>query len=220
MERTMTITGTGTVQVQPDLTVLSLTLNAKDRDYARMSQNAAAQADALREAVRRAGFAPDALKTASFRVDTEYEHVPDENGVYQQRFAGYACVHSLLLEMPADQALLSSVLGEIGNAAVTPELNIRFTVKEPEQYRAEALERAAQSAKERAQVLAAASGVQLKALVNVVCGEHPAADVPAAEYQLMRAAKAVGNGLADCAASVTPDAIRMTETAVFTWQIG
>ena len=219
MERTVTVQGTGKLSAQPDLIVLELTLNAKHRDYAEMTKEAGRQADAMREAVRQAGLDGESLKTAAFRVNTDYEHGPDAQGVYRQKFVGYICVHSLRLELPMELPLLADVLGAIGKAEIQPEMQISFQLHEPEKRRAEALQLAAQSARESAETLAAASGVSLGRLVSVSYGDRASVMQVRTECNMLRAAKGVGGGMADSIASVVPDAVTVEETAVFVWEI-
>lgn len=120
MEKTITVKGTGSVSVQPDLTIVSLTLKSLDKDYEKAMQYASEKLSALQSALENIGFAKDDLKTTSFNVNTEYESVRDKNGNYKSVFEGYACVQGLKLEFDFDTKVLSKVLSAIAACISEP----------------------------------------------------------------------------------------------------
>ena len=72
-----------------------------DPDYGAASEAADRRDGMLRDAVRKAGFPADALKTTNFNVTTEYRGVHDpKTGEYRQEFAGYRIFHGMLLAFP------------------------------------------------------------------------------------------------------------------------
>lgn len=166
-ERTLTVRGTGKLSVKPDLIVIHVNLIKKDKDYSRAMEESAKLQEALRSALEGLGFKREALTTSSFNVNTEYESVRNRDGVYQQVFAGYVCMHRMRLEFPYDTKRLSEVLTAISDCIAEPELNVQFTVKDKEPIADELLRNAAQNALRRAKLLAEASGVELCELLSI-----------------------------------------------------
>ena len=80
MPRTITVRGTGKISAKPDQISVSLTVEAKDPDYAAAMEKADRDADAISRAVREAGIEDDALRMANFNVRADYESVHDEHG--------------------------------------------------------------------------------------------------------------------------------------------
>ena len=221
MERTIAVKGTGTVSAAPDQIELSMNLSVLDPDYGTAAEAGDRKSGGLRAAVVAAGFPEDALKTTNYTVGTEYRGVHDPaTGEYRQEFAGYRIQHGLLVSFPLDLEKLSALLGLIGDSGAEPELSIRFTVKDPEAIRKQALERAAANAREKAQILAAASGVALGELLTI---RYDWADVRLESATMFDA----GNGMAQkprmmkasFAADMTPQDITFSDSAGFVWEI-
>lgn len=216
MERRITVKGTGSVSLKPDRIVLTMDLEAKRLEYDKTMALAAESLEALQAAVVSAGFAREDLKTASFNISTFYESYQDEQQNYQNRFAGYVCSQGLKLEFDFDRIILGKVLNAVGGAGVTPNLNIEFTVKDRAAVDRQLLASAADNAKSKAQVLAAASGVALGELLSI---DYDWADVrlySATRYAVEEKAMALRS---DLAPQIEPENITATDNATFVWAL-
>ena len=108
--RTITVKGVGTASTPPDLTVISLNIVEKAAEYVDCINGANERIEKLQTALASVGFAKDDLKTLSFNARTNYENYRDENGVYNQRFAGYLCEYHLKLSLDFDNGRLTKTL--------------------------------------------------------------------------------------------------------------
>ena len=217
MERTITVKGTGSVSVKPDLTVITLSLESVRKDYDTAMEQAAQKLEALQEALAAVGFAGTDIKTTGFNVRTEYESERDMNGNYRSVFKGYCCRHDLSLSFDFDTALLSKVLSAVASCLSEPELNIRFSVKDPAAVNEALLEDAARNARQKAGILAAASGVELGELLSIdySWGElNLYSDTDCNIPLLPMMAKEYSVDM-----DVEPDDIRLRDTATFVWRI-
>ena len=215
--RTITVKGVGTASTPPDLTVISLNINEKAQEYADSINGANGRIEKLQAAIAGVGFAKDDLKTLSFNARTNYESYHDENGNYKQRFAGYVCEYHLKLTMDFDNKRLSETLEAIANSGADAEQSISFTVKEPEKVSARLLKAATENAREKAEVLCAASGVTLGELVNIEYNWNDISIHSASVYS----ERARGVAAVPLAATpdFTPDDIKSSDTATFIWEI-
>ncbi|MBR3044765.1 MAG: SIMPL domain-containing protein [Oscillospiraceae bacterium] len=210
MERTITVTGTGRLSLPPDTIQIHMTLTAKNPDYAAVMQDADRRFAALQSAVEEAEIPAEKLRTEHYQVDTEYQHLPDENGNYRQVFAGYICRHTLMLELELDLKLLGEVLAAAEKSGAEPEFGITFTLRDQETVHEKLLKLAAEQAHKDAIVLATSAGAALGSLAAVrYHDEQP----QAGGGMMLRAAK-----MCD-AASITPEQITMEESAVFVWEL-
>ncbi|MBQ8923094.1 MAG: SIMPL domain-containing protein [Oscillospiraceae bacterium] len=216
MANTITVKGTGSVHVPPDTIEISFTLQAKAERYADTMQIAEKKRTALTAAVLEAGCGEDALKTADFRVNTDYEHLPDENGNYRPVFKGYVCVHSFRLELPVEMKLLAAVLGAAERSEAEPEFSVSFTVKDRFAVQEQVLREAAAQARRNAEILADASGVRLGTLCAVSYEDSRSQMVSQTRCNLLAAGK-IAMATADM--NIAPDDITVEETAVFVWEI-
>ena len=218
MSRTITVKGTGKVSVAPDLTVVTLTVRTADPDYAKAVDQESRMLDSLKEALAGAGMKEDDLKTVSFNVGTEYESIRDKNGNYTQKFKGYSCIHGLKLEFDFNSERLADVLSEIAGCLAEPQLNVSFTVKDKNAVCEEVLRSAAVNARQKALLLADASGVKLGELLGV---EYGIGEIPMRSptvYEMTDNCALMAKG---CAARMTvnPEDISVTDTVTFVWAI-
>ncbi len=212
MERTMTVKGIGRAAAKPDCILIPLTLSAKDIDYEKAMETAAAQHAVLGAAL--AGCGIEDVKTADFTIDTSYVGEHDERGNYRERFDGYVCTHRLNVEFDLSMEKLARVMGAIGKSAAEPAYSIRFTVKDARAVAQAALESAARDARAKAQFLAAASGVALGELVRVdYRGAEAALFSPTQVNRAMKAAADVES------MDIAPEDVRVVEEVSFVWEI-
>ncbi len=217
MDRTITVRGTGKVSLPPDQVEIILTLTAENKNYDKAVTAAASQLEAIRSALAAVGFEKDDLKTTNFNVSTRYDFHHDSLGNGRRVFMGYVCTQGLKLAFPFDTARLSRTLTAISSSSAVPELNIRFTVADPSAVSDALLRSAAESARAKAEVLAAASGVRLGKLVRVwySWGDRDFASPTAfgMDNGLMRMEKAA------VSMDFTPENIDLSDQATFTWEI-
>lgn len=167
MEKTITVKGTAQVRRSPDQVVLELYLETLAMDYEKAMARAGQSVQDLTDAVKGAGFDGKALKTTSFDVSTHYRSESDDQGRHRQIFDGYQVSQGLRLEFDWDQSLLSQALHGLAKSRSNPRLDIRFTIKDPEEVQEELLANAAANARRKAAILTAASGVELGELLAI-----------------------------------------------------
>ena len=218
-QRTICVTGKGTLKLRPDLTRLTLTLQGTDPDYGAVLKRSAEDTETLRGALLPLGFAGDALKTVQFNVDTLYEGYQDEKGVYRNRFVGYQFQHTLKLEFPIDNELLGRTLFALSHCGAAPEFRISYALFDPESAKNALLSQAVKDAEAKAEVLTAAAGVTRGALLRIdySMGE------PDLEVRPMRKMAMAANCDAECAGSydmhIDPDDISVSDTVTVLWEI-
>lgn len=219
MTRTITVRGTGHIRLKPDMTVVSLNIIARSREHDKAMSQAAEALAQLRDAIENAGVDSDLLKTSSFSVQTEYNGVNDRNGVYRNVFVGYICSHGVSLELDLDAALLSRVLSAIASSVAEPELNIRFTVRDRNAVSRSLLESAAANAREKAEILAAASGVKLGELVTIEYGFGELE--PYSPTRFTMAKRCMANGAVPVCEdmAIAPEDIELSDSASFVWEL-
>ena len=217
MNPNITVKGIGRVSAPPDRVVLSLGLEALDKQYETAMETAADNIDRLTAALTEAGFEKDALKTANFTVRTDYTGVQREDGRYEQVFNGYAVRHDLKVTFDLDPRRLSAALAAIGGCLAHPDLSVTFTVKDPTAIGEEMLRSAAENARQKALVLCAASGVTLGDLVAIHYNWEELNIVSNTRYAL--AEDCLAAPMMAKSISICPEDIDLTDTATFVWKI-
>ena len=81
--KTITVKGMGKVSVKPDLIVISMNLETKDKDYEQTMNLASEKINMLSKALQNVGFKKDDIKTCHFNIRTNYESERDGKGIYK-----------------------------------------------------------------------------------------------------------------------------------------
>lgn len=218
MPRTITVKGMGRVTTAPDYVVISMSLEAHEQDYEATMELAAKKIEQLNASLEEIGFEKKSVKTTNFNVRTDYEREKDRNGNYKSVFNGYICSHRLKVEFDFDTKRLAQTLYAISRCLAQPELSISFTVKDPSAVNKELLKSATINAKEKAQILCEASGVELGQLLTIDYNWGELNIVSHTDYMLEEKCMAMPvGGLADM--DIEPDDIDVSDTATFVWEI-
>ena len=218
MPRTITVKGMGNVKTAPDYVVVSMSLDAQGMEYEETMEQAAHQIDYLNTSLEAVGFEKKSVKTTNFNVRTAYESVKDKNGNYKSVFNGYVCSHRLKVEFDFDTKRLAQTLSAISKSLAKPELSITFTVKDPSAVNKELLKPATINAREKAEVLCEASGVELGSLLTIDYNWGELNIVSRTDYMLEERAMAMPmRAMADM--DIQPDDIDVSDTATFVWEI-
>ncbi len=218
MERTITVKGIGTVSVRPDLMVVSMRLNSKDMDYEKSISLATNHVEELRSALINVGFKKEDLKTLDFNVDIAEKRVENKEGDYEYVFDGYECRHRLKLEFDLDTKVLGKVLSAIATCSATPNVSIKFSVKDSNAVSAEILKRATQNAKQKAEILCESASVKLGSLVTI--------DYNWGEINVTSRTRYLDSNQHCCAPTmrfaemdIEPEDIDAEDSATFVWEI-
>lgn len=214
--RTITVKGIGAVSVKPDLIVLRLSMETAEYEYDAAMKAAAEKIDFLNKALEAAGFEKKSAKTADFRVRADYDRLNDGKGNYTSVFMGYKCRHELKIEFDFDTKRLAKALSEISKCIAKPEISIDFTVKDSSAVSGELLKAAAKNAREKAEILCAASGAKLGELLSIDYNRVELHLYSDTDYDVE--GKCMTLGAADDM-DIEPEEIKARDTATFAWEI-
>lgn len=214
--RTITVKGIGAVSVKPDLIVLRLSMVTSEYEYDAAMKAAAEKIDFLNKALEAAGFEKKSAKTADFRVRADYDRLNDGKGNYTSVFMGYKCRHELKIEFDFDTKRLAKALSEISKCIAKPEISIDFTVKDSSAVSGELLKAAVKNAREKAEILCAASGAKLGGLLSIDYNWGELHLYSATDYDVE--GKCLMLGEADDM-DIEPEEIKARDTATFEWEI-
>ena len=163
--RVVRVQGKGRVSTEPDICVLSFSVEELTKEYGDCMSNLNQRTEQLRKGLRASGINIHDVKTTDFniRVETKYaqgRHV----------FVGYRGSHRLHVELPTDKDLLNKILGKIVKARSGAEISIAFSIKDKESLKKETLQDAVRVAETNARTLADAAGLKLGKLQQLDYG--------------------------------------------------
>lgn len=160
------VTAEGKVTAKPDRVEIDIgvvTRAPKSQDAA--AQNAR-QVDAVLAAVRQATGSTATLKTVSYTLTPEYQyHSAAGSSGGEPTLIGYTAANTVQVTLD-DLARIGGVIDAATRSGANQVQNIRFTLRDQDAVRAEALRQAAARARAEAEVLAAALGVRVERVLH------------------------------------------------------
>jgi uncharacterized protein YggE len=162
-QRTLSVTGTGSVRVAPDIVIVSLGVQTVGPEIARaVSQNNDAAA-AVQAAAREQGVAAEDIRTTYFYVSTQQQY--DEFGNVTGEVSYW--VDNTITVTLRDTSKLGDLLEAAVDAGANSISGVTFSVDDPTEAEEQAREDAVEDARQRAEMLATAAGATLGDLVSI-----------------------------------------------------
>ena len=160
----VTVQGTSTISVIPDRVSVYFNIQTNGSTSAEANDANTEIYNDLVDALLNLGFERSEIGTQNFNVYPNYEY--DENGRTQN---GYVAVHSVKIELPANQTsrLTSAVDGGIDAGAGISYINFELSPSLQSEYKAQALGLASQDARVKAEAVAEGFDKSIGRLVSV-----------------------------------------------------
>jgi uncharacterized protein len=153
--RTLTVSATDTVTVEPDLAILHIGFVTQPQDAKSAYADGTRASNAIIAALKQAGVEETAIWSESQYLDRDWTTKLRKYTLHQQ----------WAVKVQPERA--AEVLDVAVNAGATSSGQIDWTVKDEKAIEAEALDKAASRAKANAEVLAKGMGVRLGSLIYV-----------------------------------------------------
>ena len=151
----ITVTGNGEVRVSADTAVISLGVNARDKDVLKAQQKVNETISAIRKALIAQGVKEENINTEYINIYAMYDYQND-----QEQLSAYNASSTLAIRVTDLDSV--GALIDVSFAAGANTLNgISFSASDTEEAKAEAMEKAVEDARKKADILAAASGLQI-----------------------------------------------------------
>ena len=154
-ETKITVSGTGETQISADTAIVSLGVNARDKDVLAAQQKANAIIASIREAMTSLGIPEDCVNTDYMNIYAIYDYQDD-----QEEVTAYNAGSTLAIKVTSMDAV-----GEVIDSAFAAGANtlngISFSASDTDAARAESLKKAVADAKAKAEILAEASGLKI-----------------------------------------------------------
>lgn len=161
--RTLSINGNGVVSIAPDMATINIGVQTEsdNADEAVASNNQ--QSQALLDTLMDAGVAEDDIQTANFSINPRQEY--DDRG-QPTGIVSYV-VNNTVSVTVRDLDAIGAILDAAVQAGANNIYGIRFDVEDREAAQQQAMTVAMENARERADVLAAAAGVELGDILSL-----------------------------------------------------
>lgn len=213
--RTIQVSGTAEVTVQPDICYLGFVVTSEHKSSAaRAYRDNAAVMAAVVAAIRALDVPDKDIKTANLTISPRYRW--DDDNRRRRQFEGYEVNNSLAVSL-RDITRVSNVLDAAVAAGATTVNNVSFTVENPKQYLVEARVEAVRAAKAKAGVMAEAAGARLGAVRTII--EH---EVGGYRRLYAQSNVEIGRGFDaeyGAADAVSPGDVRLSQSVTATFEL-
>ncbi len=167
---TLTVSGTGTIIVQPDRAKISVGAIVQSSTSTAAASDDAKVMAAIIKVLNQVGIANDSIQTASYNVNPVYSYT---NGA-PPTITGFSVAHILLVTVvQSDLTQLGKMVGQVIDQSVAAGANqvngVEFTISDDalKQTKAVALQAAVQDASTKASSIASAAGVKVTAVLSM-----------------------------------------------------
>lgn len=183
--RTLTVSATDSVSVEPDLAILHIGFDTPPEDAKSAYADGARASNAIISAIKQTGIPETSIRSVSQFLDRDYSNKQHKFVLHQQ----------WTVRVSPERA--AEILDVAVTAGATDSGQIDWTVKDEKALEAEALDKAASRAKADAEVLAKGMGVRLGSLIYV-SNQMSAPSIPRPMFAMAanRAAEAAPQPLA------------------------
>ena len=211
MDRIIKITGTGKISVKPDLVLLRFPMYEIEIEFQESIDYLNDSVSRLREIIHEVGLDKNLLKTTDFSISRKTEW---NKKTEKYDFIGYKASHETILEIPFKKELLNEVITQISRSLTGIDFSIQFTVKEVEEHNKALLENAVLNARKNAEIIADASNVTLKEIVNI---DHSFSEVrlESSDYYEESFSMDTSPNLPD----LNPEDLNSAKSVTITWSI-
>lgn len=209
----LVVQGTGQAEADPDQAVVRLGVVAQDASARTAQERANKVINALVTAVRGLGVDAKQVQTSALNLNPIYaQGRPDGSGQQEPRITGYQAYSTVSVRLEK-----LDLVGQVVDAGLAAGANqvegVTFGLKDDQRARAEALEAAVRQARAKAQVIAAALGVRLGEVLEVVEGGAGTV-TPIFEKRMSMAMDA------QSATPVSPGQVAVDAQVTVRWRIG
>lgn len=154
---TMSITGTGTVYIQPDIARVSIGVQTQSADAGEALAENSTNANAIREALTEKGVADGDIQTSNFSIYQTVDYYAQDEAENNKIFVVQNTVSVIVRELDILGEVLAAVVDEGANTIY----GVSFDIEDSEEAYTEARELAIQDAQSQAEAIAEAADVQL-----------------------------------------------------------
>ena len=168
--RTMNVSGTGTVELSPDIALVNIGVRSQSPDVAEALEENNSTAEAIMQQLMDLGIESDDIQTRNFNVFPQQERQPGPEGELEetQIFVVENTVSVIVRDLDALGEVLTAVIQEGANTIH----GVRFDVEDREAAYAEARGLAIEDARAQAQAIAESAEISLGAIHAISINEN------------------------------------------------
>jgi len=200
-DQTLTVTGTGSIQIEPDTAKVRLGVEVTRRTAEEAQNENAEIMSQVISTIEKLGIAKDKIQTSAFNIFPEMKYEPNQ----PPKLVGYRCSNQVSVTIEK-LTQISKIIDSGIKAGANQVLGVQFLKKDDTEAKKQALDQAVKEAAEKAAAIASAAGLRLKGIKNIIESETTLPP-PSADFMALRAASGtetpISPGLLEIRGNVT-----------------
>ena len=160
----ITVSGTGEVRISADTAIISLGVNARDKDVLKAQQKVNETIAAIRAALIEQGVKEENINTDFINIYPMYDYSND-----QEMLTAYNVSSTLAIKV-TDIESVGSLIDVSFSAGANTLNGISFSASDTEEAKTEAMKKAVEDARKKAVILAEAAGLKIKGIELITEG--------------------------------------------------
>ena len=160
---TLTVTGSAAITAAPDRASISVGVNETAAEVSQAQTAANAKVNAIVEAAKALGVEESKISTSNYSIFPQTEYDADTG---RSVLVGYQVSNTVTINLE-DFSLLDRVIDEAVAAGANEMYGIAFDVSTRSELYRQALEQAVQAAADKAQLMAAAAGMEIASIEEI-----------------------------------------------------
>ncbi len=216
MPAQLTISGSSTTEVTPDITVINIHLTAIDMNYGTSVEQLQDKADDIKAFLKKKGVAKEHITAENFNIDKSYAY---ENR--KQVFKGYNATLNIKLEFLNDNDLANKIINAIGESKADAEVSTYFRLSQElkDKVNDQLIEAAILDAKKKAKIIARTTEQELGQIVKINYGvQENVSVIPRMDKAYMVMDMEAG-GAARKSLSITPQPVERSTEIIIYWML-
>jgi len=162
-KRTLNVAGSGTVSTSPDIAYVTLGVVTENKDAKVAQQDNAKAMDKVIALIKNSGVKSDDIKTVNYSIYPKYDYNKDTG---ESRIIGYTVNNSVQVTV-RDITKAGSIIDLAAGSGVNLTSNISFGLSDYDKTYNEALKKALEAAKVKAESMAGVYGIKLGVPVTI-----------------------------------------------------
>jgi hypothetical protein len=207
-DRTISVTGTGVVKVEPDTASVRLGVEVSKKTAQEAQAGNAEIMQKILSTMEKTGIAKDKIQTSGFNVWPEMKYEPNQ----PPKIVGYRCSNQVSVTIEDLSKISKAIDAGIGAGANNVQ-GVQFSRKDNLEFKKQALDKAVKEASSKAQAIASAAGLKIKWVKNII---ESGAAVPPPQAELL-SLRAMGAGGAET--PISPGLIEVRGSVTITYKV-
>jgi uncharacterized protein YggE len=166
--RTINVTGRGSIHVVPDVTRLEITIESVFKTYEDAYEQAKENNKWMMQILEYNHKSGKLAKTIRLDITDHTISEYDEKDHYIGEIKdGFDLNQSFKIDLEIDPVLLNKIIRGVGKFIQGAQISIGYTIRDPRPSQLKMLERAVKDAAEKAKIMAEAAGCKLGSVANI-----------------------------------------------------